>query len=171
MNTNPSISILAVDDDPFVLDSTSLLLINDGYRVVACDNGKKAIDKLQDNEFDIVLTDIKMPDISGVDILENVHAANKEIPVILMTAYAELDTAIDAIKKGAYDFIVKPYQPEYLLHSVKKAANHCRLMQMEKNYKQRLEEEVRKKTQELAYALTIVKNVNTRDSSPSDKGL
>ncbi|MBI5642259.1 MAG: response regulator [Deltaproteobacteria bacterium] len=154
-------SLLIVDDNVFVLDSTSLLLEGYGYAVTSSSNAEEAIRKFREGSFDAVLTDIKMPGISGIELLEHVHNINKEVPVILMTAYAELDVAVNAVKQGAFDFIIKPYKPEYLLHSLKKAVNYYRLVQIEKNYKLRLEEDVRKRTQELADALKMVKSMSS----------
>ncbi len=153
-------SVLLVDDNSFVLESTSLLLAGYGYTVVACRSAEEAIERFGQRKFDAVLTDIKMPGVTGIDLLDRVHSLDRETPVILMTAYAELDVAVNAVKKGAFDFIIKPYKPEYLLHSVDKAVNYFRLLQIEKNYKLRLEQDVRKRTQELADALKTVKSMS-----------
>ncbi|MBI2469674.1 MAG: response regulator [Planctomycetes bacterium] len=156
-NPTPQATILVVDDEPFVLESVTLLLDRFGYSVVACDNPEEALKKLQSARFDMVLTDIKMPEMSGIELLGEIRKVNTEIPVILMTAYAELDMAIDAIKNGTFDFIIKPFKSEYLIQRIEKAVEHGRLRQMEKNYKQVLEETVRKRTQELAEALMKVR--------------
>lgn len=153
-------NILIVDDDPLILESLSLLLMEYGYSVSTCGNGREALDKVKKDSFNVILADIKMPGISGIELLEKIHELNPDVPVILMTAYAELDVAIDAIKKGAYDFIIKPYRSEQLMHSVKKAVRYARLLQIEKDYKHILEETVRKRTEELSDALTIVKNIS-----------
>jgi signal transduction histidine kinase len=81
-----------------------------------------------------------MPDVSGIELLESIRASNPELPVILMTAYADMDKAVEAIKKGAFDFIVKPYNIEQLIHSVEKAVKYRRLTELEKDYKRTLEE-------------------------------
>src|SRR4030067_2028080 len=101
-----------------------------------------------------------MQDVSGIQILEKIHNLDKKIPVILMTAHPELDTAIDAIKKGAFDFITKPYIYEHLISVVVKAAKHSRALQMEKSYKYLLEEAVKERTRELADALKMVKDMS-----------
>jgi putative two-component system response regulator len=154
-------SLLIVDDDPYVLESISTLLKEYGYTVCTCQNATDAINMVKKVNFDVVLTDIKMPQVTGIELLQNVHAYNSQIPVILMTAFAELDVAVDAVKRGAFDFITKPYNPDYLLHSVEKAVKYTRFVQMEKNYKAMLEDTVRIRTQELADALTMVKNMST----------
>ncbi len=154
-------TLLIVDDDPYVLESISTLLKEYEYAVYTCQNASDAIKMVQKVNFDVVLTDIKMPQVTGIELLQNIHTYNQQIPVILMTAFAELDVAVDAVKRGAFDFITKPYNPDYLLHSVEKAVKYTRFIQMEKNYKTMLEDTVRIRTQELADALTMVKNMSS----------
>jgi two-component system sensor histidine kinase HydH len=133
-------TVLIADDEPLVLNSVSLLLAQYGYRIVACRNAAEAIAKFSENNIDVVLTDIKMPEMSGIELLENISTVNPDTPVILMTAYAEITTAIDAIKKRAFDFIIKPYQVDQLLNSIEKAMKYSRLLKLEKDYKNLLEE-------------------------------
>jgi len=153
--------LLVVDDDPYVLESLSSLLTEFGYAVSTCQNGRDAFEKIKELRFDVVLTDIKMPEITGIELLRHIHIFDPQIPVILLTAFAELDVAVDAIKRGAFDFITKPYNPEYLVHAVDKAVKYTKLVEMEKNYQVMLEETVMKRTQELADALQMVKNIAT----------
>lgn len=160
MSQNNEGSILVVDDDLYVLESVSALLKEYGYSVTSCNNAKDAIDRLQDAKTDVVLTDIKMPYITGIELLKKIREMNADIPVILMTAYAQIDVAIDGIKHGAFDFIIKPYKPEHLIYSVEKAVRYMNLMQMERNYKHTLENTVQQRTQELADALTMLRNVS-----------
>jgi putative two-component system response regulator len=160
MNETKATTVLVVDDDMYVLESVVALLSQFGYSVLPCHNGEEALQKIQSNEFDAILTDIKMPIMSGIELLEIIHNLNPDIPVILMTAYAELDIAVEAIKKGAFDFIIKPYKPTYLLHSIEKGVKYNRLIQMEKNYKFMLKDMVEKKTRELADALMMVKDIS-----------
>jgi len=160
MNEIKATTVLVVDDDMYVLESVVALLSQFGYAVIPCRNGEEALQKIQSTEFDAILTDIKMPIMSGIELLEIIHNLNPDIPVILMTAYAELDIAVEAIKKGAFDFIIKPYKPTYLLHSIEKGVKYNRLIQMEKNYKFMLKDMVEMKTRELADALMMVKNIS-----------
>ncbi len=161
MNDKKKNTLLIVDDDPYVLESISTLLKEYGYEVFTCQNANDALNMVEKVCFDVVLTDIKMPQITGIELLQNIRAYNQQVPVILMTAFAELDVAVDAIKRGAFDFITKPYNPDYLLHSVEKAIKYTRFVQMEKNYKSMLEDTVKLRTQELADALMMVKNMST----------
>ena len=140
MTSNNQNSILVVDDDPSVLDSISLLLKKDGYIVISCERAKDAFNALQEEKIDVVLSDVKMPEITGIELLEKIHTINSDIPVILMTAYADFDITVDAIKKGVFDFIIKPYQPEQIIHSVEKAVKYKNFLEMEKSYKHLLEE-------------------------------
>jgi putative two-component system response regulator len=154
-------TLLIVDDDPYVLESVAKLLKEHGYIVYSCGNAGDAIKMVEKIHFDAVLTDIKMPEVTGIELLHNIRALNKEIPVILMTAFAELDFAVDAVKRGAFDFIVKPYKPDNLLHALDKAVKFSRFAELEKNYKTNLEETVRLRTQELANALSLVKDMSS----------
>jgi len=140
MTSNNQNTILIVDDDPSVLDSISLLLKQYGYIVISCERAKDVFNALQEEEIDVVLSDVKMPEITGIELLEKIHTINSDIPVILMTAYADFNISVDAIKKGVFDFIIKPCQPEQILHSVEKAVKYINLLEMEKSYKHLLEE-------------------------------
>ena len=128
--------ILLVDDNIDVLNSISLLLNEYGCEVLKCDNPNKALKefKKRNNDIILVISDIKMPEISGVELLNKIHAIDPGIPVILMTAYPEIETAIDAIKGGVYDFILKPFVFKQVINSIEKAAKLRSLIKFEKNY-------------------------------------
>jgi len=142
-------TILVVDDDPHMRESVSLLLNASGHDVVTAENAGQALEKLKQASVDVVLTDIRMPGISGVELTERIHKLNPEVPVILMTAYAEMDVSVDAIHKGAFDFIIKPYKPDYLIHSIGKAIRFRKMNRLERNYKKQLKADVRQKTRDL----------------------
>jgi putative two-component system response regulator len=160
MNDKVKNTLLVVDDDAYVLESISTLLKECGYIVHTSQNGNDAMALIKKTAFDVVLTDIKMPQLTGIELLQKIHAYDQQLPVILMTAFAELDLAVDAIKLGAFDFITKPYNPDYLAHSVEKAVKYTSLLKMEKNYKRLLEDTVRLRTHELADALTMVRQMS-----------
>lgn len=153
-------NVLVVDDDLFVRGSISSLLREYGYTVFSFESALDALEELVHNNVNAVLTDIKMPGISGIELLERIRAISPDIPVVLMTAYAELDMAVDAIKKGAFDFIVKPFKTDYLIHAMEKAVKYNNLLKIEKSYKQMLEDTVRKRTEELTKALEMVGNMS-----------
>ncbi|MDD2900340.1 MAG: response regulator [Desulfuromonadaceae bacterium] len=153
MSDNGGGKIFVVDDDRFVLDSVTTLLTEFGFTVRSFSNGQEAVRQFCMEQVDLVLTDINMPIMDGLELLEKIRFLDKETPVVLMTAYADLDVAVKAIQKGAFDFIVKPYRPPALLHTVEKGVNFKRLTQIEKNYKVELERTVEVRTAELNAAL------------------
>jgi len=154
-------NIMVVDDNSFVLESTAMLLSSHDYGVTMCSGAEEAASKFADSGADAVLTDIKMPGTSGIELLGRIRAMNRETPVIVMTAYADLDMAVSAIKQGAFDFIVKPYKAEYLLHAVDRAVKYNNLTKSETSYRLRLEDEVKVRTRELADALKMVKEMSS----------
>jgi len=153
--------IMVVDDDPYVLESISAQLDAFGYTVSAFANGNQAFAEFIEKPADVVLTDINMPVITGMELLEKIRTVDQETPLILMTAYADLDLAVSAIKIGAFDFILKPYKPLQLAHTVEKAFNYSRLRLIERNYRTELESTVALRTHELAAALQLVTNMSS----------
>jgi putative two-component system response regulator len=160
MNGDEKSAILVVDDDPSVLESTSRLLSAFGYLVFPYGNATDAVTKLHEDDIRVVLTDIMMPEVTGLQLLEMIRSFKSEIPVIMMTAHADMDTTIDAIRKGAFDFILKPFKPEYLAHTVRKAIDHYRLKELEKDHTNTLEKSVANRTRELSDALMLVKSAS-----------
>jgi len=152
--------VVVVDDDPYVLESVAMLLSVSGLEVHSFSNGYDALAELQVSPPHVVLTDVNMPHITGIELLEKIHDIDRDIPVILMTAYAELEMAVSAIKKGAFDFIIKPFKPHYLIHSVEKGINYKRLLLIEKNYKMELQRTVEQRTCELADALAQMRSMS-----------
>lgn len=153
MSNNSGGRIFVVDDDRFVLESVTTLLTEFGFSVRAFSSGQEAVRQFVMEPVDLVLTDINMPIMDGLEVLEKIRFLDKETPVVLMTAYADLDVAVKAIQKGAFDFIIKPYRPPALIHTVEKGVNYKRLTQIEKNYKTELERTVEIRTAELNAAL------------------
>lgn len=153
-------SVIVVDDDPVVLMSSSMLLSESGFSVFAHNNAAEAVANLKAHNVSAVLTDVMMPGISGLEFLDVIRAFNPGIPVVLMTAFAEIDVAVEAIRRGAFDFIIKPFKPAVLANAVKRAVEYHRLTLFEKNYTQTLETAIRKKTRELADALKMLGNAS-----------
>ena len=160
METTISGKVVVVDDDPYVLESVALLLSVSGFEVHPFSNGADALVHLCQSLPHVVLTDVNMPQMSGIDLLEKIHDFDRDIPVILMTAYAELEMAVSAIKKGAFDFIIKPFKTPYLIHAVEKGINYQRLLLVEKNYKMELEQTVQDRTRELGKALAQMRSMS-----------
>lgn len=112
--------ILVVDDEARMCQSLHELLSGNGYSVITTQSGYAAIEKLKSEPFDLVLSDIKMPDISGLDILKAVKDTDQDIIVILMTGYASLESALEAIRNGAFEYLLKPVEFSQLEISVKR---------------------------------------------------
>lgn len=110
--------ILIVDDEEIVRKSCVRILSPEGYNLETAKNAGEALEKLQDEPFDLVLADLIMPDITGIDLLKKIKEEWPETEVIIITGYGTVKTAVDALKYGAYDFIEKPFTPEVLLNSV-----------------------------------------------------
>jgi len=153
MNSKANGTVLVIDDNPLVLHSVASLLTDHGYSSFVYNDPVKAIQDSRKLPFDVVLTDIKMPSVSGLSVLEKIRMLYPERPVILMTGYTEFDTAVEAIHKGAFEFIIKPFIPECLVNTISKALEHVRLRIMEKHYKEELTSLVHQKTKQLSEAL------------------
>ena len=120
--------ILVVDDEEIMRSSLTDWLKEDGYYVQAVEDGYKAIEKFKEEEWDLAVVDLKMPKIDVLEVLEKIRKMKPEVPVIIVTAYATIDTAVMAIKAGAADYIVKPFNPEEISIVIAKLVEHRRLI-------------------------------------------
>ncbi len=121
-------AILLVDDDQRQLELLTEVFTDHAYRVTACSGGDEALVMLDDGGFDTVVTDLKMPGLDGTTVLEAARRGDPELPVIVITGYGTVDSAIAAMKIGAYDYIEKPFDPEELVYVVARAVEHYRLV-------------------------------------------
>jgi DNA-binding NtrC family response regulator len=121
------ISILIVDDEQSVRDSLYNWFIEDGYDVECAENAIKALSLLESSSYDIILADIKMPGMDGLEMLKRIKALKKDSMVIMMTAFATVDTAVQALKDGAFDYVTKPFDPDDLSHLIRNAAKQIML--------------------------------------------
>jgi len=113
--------VLVIDDEQIVLDSVSQILIDENYEVDASLSGREGLDWAIERPYDIVLTDIRMPDIGGMRVLRDIKRVKSSLPVLIITGYATTKSAVQAMKLGAADYIEKPFEPEQLLESVARA--------------------------------------------------
>ncbi len=134
----PLPTILIIDDESAILDALRILLKNEGFEVTTAQGGKAGLEQLKQGAPDIVLTDVRMPQITGIDILSAVRQQDPETPVILMTAQASLQTAIQAVNEGAFYYIQKPFSNDDLLAILRRAAEHRRLRAENKQLKQEI---------------------------------
>lgn len=123
-----ALEILVVDDEESIRESLRIYLNHCGYAVRICCDGESGLEAFEEQPSPIVLTDLMMPGISGEELLEEVKKRDPLTEVILMTGYGTIDSAVNAIKSGAYDYVIKPFKMESLLHTIEKAARHRSLV-------------------------------------------
>jgi len=118
---------MVVDDDPAHRTMLRTLLGQWGYQIFEADDGSTAIEKVQQRPFDLILMDVRMLRVSGLEALDKIKSYNPAIPVIIMTAYSSVETAVEALKKGAYDYLTKPLDFDKLKLSLQRAMEHTQL--------------------------------------------
>jgi two-component system response regulator HydG len=129
-------TVLVVDDETGILDSLGILLRNEGFSPVLAHGGKAGLERIAESTPDIVLTDIRMPNVTGVEILAAARASDPDLPVILMTAQATLQSAVQAVNEGAFYYIQKPFRNDELVAILRRAAEHRTLKHENKSLKQ-----------------------------------
>lgn len=163
--------VLVVDDEQLILKIISDILAKEGYEVLVANNCEKAADLLKTTSFDVVLSDIKMPLKSGIDLLEEIKNKDPNIPVILMTGFASLETAVEAVQNGAFDYLIKPLDYGKLKSVIEHAADryklyreNTRLMRDLKELNTNLEIKVRERNRELENTLnSTIESIITTD--------
>ncbi len=118
---NPKAKIICVDDEDVILDSFRKILVLDGYSVDTVNSGPQALNLIKSNHYDFLFTDLKMPEMDGVEVTRNVKTLRPDIDVIIITGYATVETAVDCMKFGAMDYVQKPFTEDELLDFTKKA--------------------------------------------------
>jgi CheY-like chemotaxis protein len=116
----PKARILCVDDEPVVLDSFRKILVLDGYSIDTVENGQEALGLIQIHHYDFVFTDLKMPEMDGLEVTKSVKHIRPDIDVVIITGYATVETAVECMKYGAMDYVQKPFTEQELLDFVKK---------------------------------------------------
>ena len=114
-------NVLIVDDEKSIREFISVILKQEGYHTVTARTGEEALEKLKEGYFDIALVDIMMPGISGVQVLQSIKKDSPETVVVMMTGFASVETAVETLKSGAFDYITKPFEVDYLRKTIKKA--------------------------------------------------
>ncbi len=146
--------ILVVDDEESIREVVATMLETQGYRCTAVSNGRAALQHLEKDSLDLVLSDMVMPEMDGLKLLEWLRGHNDDIPIIMVTAMHDLATALEAIRRGAYDYILKPFEKDQLFLSVRRALEHRRLVLENRNYQRNLEKLVEERTAQLSRALS-----------------
>ncbi len=147
-------NILVVDDEEAIREVVSTMLEAKGYHCVAVQNGRVAQDEVKKLTPDLVLSDMIMPEMDGIKLLEWMRQYDPEVPVIMVTAIHDISTALEAIRRGAYDYILKPFEKDQLFLGVGRALQHRRLIAENRSYQRNLEQLVEERTAQLTGALT-----------------
>ena len=132
------ISLLIVDDEDSVRDSLYNWFIEDGYRVECAESAKKALSILESDNYNIILADVKMPGMDGLEMLRRIKSLKKDSIVIVMTAFATVDTAVQALKDGAFDYVTKPFDPDDLSHLIRNASKQILLTEENEALKEKV---------------------------------
>jgi putative two-component system response regulator len=154
-------SVLVIDDDDTTLFLLQDLLDMHGFGVRAARNGHEGLEVFARSKIDLVITDIRMPQMDGMEVLMRVRARDDTVPVILVTGFGDLDNALKALREGAHDFLLKPIKPEIFLNAVKKGLELCRLKRFEKTHTEWLEREVDRKTKDLKGSYETIKKIQS----------
>ena len=140
---NKKVKILVVDDEAIIRESLRDWLSDAGYQVFIAENGSQALEIIEKEKLGIVIADLVMPGMDGIELMKGAKEASPHIAVIIITAYGSIPTAIAAMKEGAYDYIEKPFCPERVELLIKKLVEHQGLLQETLSLRQRLEERYR----------------------------
>jgi two-component system alkaline phosphatase synthesis response regulator PhoP len=168
--------ILVVDDEGAIRYSITKTLQRVGYQVEAAASGEEALEQLENQEFDVVLTDIRMPGISGVDLLARIKEKSTDTSVILMTGYASLNSAVESLRLGAHDYLVKPSSSRDIRDSVARGLERARNMRRRRNLLKMIQTTVEELTEDSDEELprVAVSNMNLADemleTAPAAKG-
>jgi DNA-binding NtrC family response regulator len=107
--------ILVADDDEIVREVITTLLAQQGYAVIPAADGVEALNRLRSAEFHLIITDLKMPGVDGIEVLKHASRMNPDITVVILTAYGTLDTTLEAMQEGAYDYLTKPFKTQEII--------------------------------------------------------
>jgi len=145
--------ILIVDDEEPVRAMMGATLERQGYDVQYACSGREAIGILERSSFDLVLTDIVMQDGNGIVLLERIHNRQPHLPIVMVTAIHDIGVAIDSMRRGAYDYLLKPFERQHLVTTVERALSHRQAMEQSQNYQESLEHVVQARTEMLRQAM------------------
>ncbi len=162
--------IILIDNEEGLCRMIEAVLGDNGYKVDSFTSPFKAIEAFEPDSYDLVISDIKMPGMDGLEVLQKIRALDQHIPVIMITAYATVETSIQALRKGAYDMLTKPFEPEELLYRVKNALHANQLESENRELKQKLAhgssfEHIIGATAGLKTVMELVRKVAMRDTS------
>src|SRR5687768_7262402 len=135
----PRSRILVIDDEAAIRDSLRMMLEYEGYEFVGAATGQEGLALVDRDAPDLVLLDVKMPGMDGLEVLDRLHAAHETLPVIVVSGHGTISTAVEATKKGAFDFIEKPFASDRVLVSIRNALDQRRLRDENRSLKKAVE--------------------------------
>jgi two-component system, sensor histidine kinase and response regulator len=153
-------AILLIEDEARLRENLQTLLQCDGYHVTTAQNGAEGIKRLRQESFDLVITDLVMPEVDGFQVLEYLKAYSPETVVVVMTAFVSAGSAIDALRKGAYDYLSKPFEFDLMKATIARALEKARLQKSLSHYMNKLERMVDERTEALRQANTRLEAAN-----------
>lgn len=151
--------ILVIDDERSIRNSLKDILQYENYEVALAEDGPQGIALVEKNVYDIILCDIKMPEMDGIEVLDKIHKLSPDTPVVMISGHGNIDTAVESIKKGAYDFIEKPLDLNRLLITIKNATDKSTLI----NETKVLKNKVKKKYQIIGHSPALIKAIEMAD--------
>jgi len=162
--------ILLIDNEAGLCRMMEQVLLDNGYLARAYTSPQKAVEEFHPGAWDLVITDIKMPGMTGLEVLQRVKEMEKDIPVIMITAYATVEMSIQALRKGAYDMLTKPFEPDELIYRVKNALQQSKLLEENRELRAELEDKFRFENiigagEGLKSIMELVGKVAVRDTS------
>jgi DNA-binding NtrC family response regulator len=167
--------VLIVDDEFSVRDSLQNWFRKDGHRTGVAQDGKEALQRLEESSWDVVLLDIKMPGMDGLELQRRIHDVDPELPVIMITAFASVESAVQALKEGAFDYVTKPIDPDELSHLVRRAVERRRLARENVQLRRNIEQLATPTTiigasPQMSKVLELVKSVADTDTTVLIRG-
>jgi DNA-binding NtrC family response regulator len=162
--------ILVVDDEQIVRESLGAWLEEDGHTVRLCSDGRQALAAAREDKFELALVDLKMPGMDGLELSRRLREVSPRIMIVVMTAFASVDTAVKALKEGAYDYITKPFDPEVLSHLLRRAREKRDLQRQNRGLKRNLEAalkppKIRGRSAAIRHVVDLVDNVAPTETS------
>ena len=167
MRNNSQITILVIDDEPAVRQSLAFLLEDEDYLTIQAENGRIGVELFDREKIDLVLVDLNMPEMDGLEVLSRISRISPDTPMIVISGAGEISSAVEALHQGAWDYLLKPIQNySLLIHAVTNALEKARLRQENHEYQQNLERMVSKRTEKIKRALkekdVLLQEVNHR---------
>ncbi|MCE5335993.1 MAG: sigma-54 dependent transcriptional regulator [Desulfobacteraceae bacterium] len=133
-------TVLIVDDERNYLLVLEALLSDEGYQVITASGAEHGLELMQEHDLDVVITDMKMPGLDGMEFMDRIRLSEPDLPIIMMTAYGSVEKAVEAMRKGAFDYILKPFKNEELKLTIRKAIDHYHLIRQNRQFARELQD-------------------------------